>query len=65
LAQVREVDAGLRITGVDVVRRQQSMPLRPHIIDLQQKILGNLTLDAEVVLRRVLRAQMRLEVAIH
>src|SRR5208283_522134 len=41
------------------------MALRPYIIDLQQEVLCDLALDAEVVLRRVLRAQMRLEVAVH
>ena len=40
------------------------MPLRPHISDLQHHVSCKLPLNGEVVLRGVLRAKMRFELAV-
>jgi hypothetical protein len=41
------------------------MALGADIVELQQKVLGELALKAEIVLGGVLRTEVRLEVAIH
>src|SRR5260370_4971196 len=52
-----QVIAGLRIAVVDVVRRQQSVPLRSDISDLKEDVARQFAFDGQVVLRGILRAQ--------
>ena len=59
-----QVHAGLRIAVVNVVTGQQTMSLRTNVPDLQHQVFGQFALDIEVVLHRVLRAQMWLELTV-
>ena len=45
------------------MRRQQTMPLRSHVADFQLHVFGQFALNGQVVLRGILRAHMRLEIA--
>ena len=54
-------EAGLRNRWIDVVRSQQTVSLRAHVSNLQHHVSCQLTLNGEVVLRCVLRAQVRFE----
>jgi hypothetical protein len=59
-----DIETSLSIAVVQVVNRQQMVRLRAHIGDTQQHIRGQLPLDREVVLFRILRTQMRLEFSV-
>ena len=59
-----QIQTGLRIAKVHIVAGQQPMSLRSDITNLQHQVLGQLALDIEVVLRRILRAQVRLELPV-
>src|SRR5215470_3573892 len=60
---VEEVQTRLRISEIDVMRRQQPVPLRPDITNLQFHVIRQLLLNREVVLRRILAAHVRLELS--
>ena len=59
-----DIEAGLRRGGIDVVTGQQAMSLGPDIADLEHRAVAQLTLDGEVVLSGVLRAQVGSEFSI-
>src|SRR4051794_18021464 len=58
---VINVQTSLSIAIVDVVCRQEPVPLRTNIANLKLHIVGQLALDCEVVLRRVLVSHLRLK----
>ncbi len=49
-----DVKTGLRIRVVDIVRRQQAVPLRSNVANFQLHVPGQLPLDGEVVLCGIL-----------
>src|ERR1700719_4250146 len=59
-----DVETGLRIGRVDIVRSQQAMALRADIIDLPPQALRQFPLDTEIVLSCVLSTHVRLEIAV-
>src|SRR6185369_14681547 len=59
-----QVETRLRVAVVHIVTGQQAMPLRSHIADLQNQVFGQLALDVQVVLGRILRPQVRLKLSI-
>ena len=61
--QSLQVKASLRVSVVDVVRRQQPVALRSHITNLELHIVGQLVLDREVILSGILTAHVRLELS--
>src|SRR4051812_5828113 len=61
---VLHIHTGTRIAEVNIVARQKAVPLRSDIPDLEYKILGEFALNIQVVLRRILRAQVRLELSV-
>src|SRR5580700_1192507 len=61
VVEVVHIQARLGTRWIYIVRGQQAMSLRPHISDLQHHVSCKLTLNREVVLRRVLRTQVRFE----
>ena len=64
IRNTNNVQAGLRIRVVHVMRCQQPVTLRSHIADVQLRIPGKFALDAEVVLGGILGAHMRLKIPI-
>ena len=59
-----QIETSLRVAEVHIVTRQQAMPLRSHIADLQNQVFGQLALDVQVVLSRILRPQVRLKLSV-
>jgi hypothetical protein len=58
------VEATLRIRRVNVMRSQQSVTLRSHITELKDHISSQFLLEIQVVLSRILRAHVRLEIPV-
>ena len=58
IGNILQVDAGLRISEVQVFGGQQAMALGPHVSQRKHHILGKLALDSEVVLGGVLGPQL-------
>ena len=63
-AMVSNVQTGLRIRRIDVMRSQQAMSLRSYIAHLQHNVSGQFPLDIEVVLSRILGAHVRLKIPV-
>src|SRR5579863_2198736 len=61
---VDDVEATLWVRRVNIVGSKQAMPLRTHVANLQHGAVAQFALDGQIVLTRVLRAQVGLEVAI-
>src|ERR1700674_613681 len=55
--------AGLRVGEILVVNGKQPMALRADVADLREDVARKLTLEGQVVLRGILRAQFRWELA--
>src|SRR6202521_4538078 len=56
-----QIQASLRIPEVEIVGCQQPMSLRSYIAHLQFQVPAQLTLDRQVVLRRILTPHFRLK----
>src|SRR6266700_3795017 len=54
-----EVQTSLWISGIQLLRRQQSMSLPAHVRNLENQIFREFTLDRQVILLSVLRADIR------
>src|SRR5262249_42474144 len=48
-----------RVADVDFIARQQAVPLRSHVADLEKDLAGQLPLDRQVVLVGILHPQVR------
>src|SRR5260370_35884271 len=54
----------MRVSVVQIGGGQQTVVLGSHVTDLNQQIIYDFSLDCEIVLIRVLGAQMRLKLAV-
>src|SRR5260221_11564410 len=54
-----EVEAGLRISWIQFLRCKEPMPLAAYVCELKHQIFRYFTLDSQVVLLRILRADVR------
>src|SRR5208283_284508 len=59
-----DVDTSLRRRWIDIAPDEQAMTLGAYVTHLQHKTVGDLSLDGQVVLNRVLRFEIRLELAV-
>src|SRR5262249_4046565 len=63
VGEADEVQAGLGIAVIQIMRHQQPMALRSYVTDLQNQVLGDLALDRQVVLLGILRPKVGQELA--
>src|SRR6266446_1654080 len=53
-----QIEARLRISWIEILRREQAMPLTPYVGHLQHQVLGNFPLNRQVVLFGILRSRI-------
>ena len=58
-----QIQASLRISIVQIVGGEQPMTLRTHVAHLQLQVSAQLTLERQVILRRILTSHFRLKLA--
>ena len=64
IRNIDDIETGLRVGRIDVVRGQQAVALRADVATLEHGVAAQIALDGQVVLSSVLRAQVRLEFSV-